>query len=441
MKTALIFFTLQSCAHCPSLPGFSWLGRAGKAGEVAAGGGKAENGARTGADLRGAHVDPAHADGGSLGGELGTPNTKTPFPKGQDAAPKTQLPPLSKSIQPAADAGAIKAAITGALKEPFSKAADIFAKLAPNLYRRLRVLILDSRPRDPQTTATFKAQFKGASASRQYRIVIDTFHSLNSESTFHTTEQMENWAESIGEVMHIEDPHGVQNMMVEAQLQKELCSFMLKAIKENPRSSLYKSLPKFQELEVNLYNRVKLNPQAVSADKSYQKLNGGAEILNLDKWVHPKPDMASTIPVQFQKNKLIAPILARVLYLQDRVATENEVLTPINQLVRIMRDPLLDVKGFGYIHGFKSQNPYTLEDRMAAASALVHLYGTRHQLFKAANLRLFVNSNRIVRKIEEIFVEKPTPSLFLHPNFRRVTEGIDSYKTTRPYVTTPPWDP
>ncbi|MBW0482915.1 hypothetical protein O181_022630 [Austropuccinia psidii MF-1] len=109
-KTALIFFTLQSCVHCVTFPRFSsWMSRAGKAGEMAAGGGKAEDGAKTGADLRGAHVDPAHADGGSLDGKIGTTNPRAPMLKEPAAARRTKISIASDKIRQVALATAIKA--------------------------------------------------------------------------------------------------------------------------------------------------------------------------------------------------------------------------------------------------------------------------------------------------------------------------------------------
>ncbi|MBW0460730.1 hypothetical protein O181_000445 [Austropuccinia psidii MF-1] len=413
LKTALIFFTLQSCAHCAGFPGISsWLSRAGKAGEIAADGGKAENGAKTGADLRGAHVDPAHADGGSLGGKIGSPNTRAPIPKGQDAAPRTKISIAANKIRQVPLAAAIKAGISGALKETSSKAMDIFANFAPNLYRRLRILKLNTRPRELQNIATFEAQFKVASASRKFRMMIDTFHSLTLESVERTTEELEQWAQSVGNVMHIENERGIQSTIVEAQLQWDLCNLLLEAVRRGPESSLRAAAPKFKDLEVNLYDRAQVNPQAFAADRSYLKLKGGAE--------------ATKIPKEFEEDDLFALIFEDVIRDAYKPLTPSQALNPLHKLIDIMKDDVLDFEGYSFLKGFKASNKYTLEQRMSAASAIADLYLMGQKLLMRA--QSFDNGFEIVRETEAIFYTKSYPRGFLHPNYEKIFRTIKDYK-------------
>ncbi|MBW0482916.1 hypothetical protein O181_022631 [Austropuccinia psidii MF-1] len=273
-------------------------------------------------------------------------------------------------------------------------------------------LTVNTRPRELKNIATFEAQFKVASASRKFRMVIDTFHSLTLESAGRTTEELEQWSQSIGNVMHIENERGIQSTIVEAQLQWDLCNLLLEAVRRDAESSLRAAAPKFQELEVNLFNRAQVNPQAFAADRSYLKLKGGAE--------------AAKIPKEFEEDDLFAPIFEDVILSAHKPLELKEALAPLWRLVDIMKDDVLDFEGYLFLNGFKAKNKYTLEQRMSAASAIEDLYLMGQKL--KMGTQGYDNGLMIVTEIEAIFYQSQHPRGFLHPNYENIFWTINDYK-------------
>ncbi|MBW0509756.1 hypothetical protein O181_049471 [Austropuccinia psidii MF-1] len=393
----------------------------GEAGEAAVNGEKTLDGGKSLDKLSNMHLDPANAGNGV---KAKSSEAKVyPLLDSSDSSLKTKLPTSANAVNKAERASIIKATITGTVKEPFYKAADYFAKFSPNLYRRLRLVILNVKPRELPNIVAFQAQFEAATPIRRFRMVIDTFHSLTSEKVAHSSEELVKWSDSIGKVMNLENRGIIQSAMVETQLQKELGNLLLQAAGRDAKSPLRQSARKFKELEISLFKRTEENPQALAADTSYNKVTGGAELMNLEKLAQPTKETVDKIPEDLAKDKFIEPLLSEILATQrTKGYSEKKALAPLNTLIAMMKDDALK-----FDEGAKpASNMHSLEQRTNAALGIVQVYRSRQIIKEEEDAR--VTEDLIIKRIEKVFSKEENSDSFLYPNFKKVYDVIASYK-------------
>ncbi|MBW0479057.1 hypothetical protein O181_018772 [Austropuccinia psidii MF-1] len=418
-----------------SFPAFSWFRRAKTTEDVVGGGVAAADAGSVGKGghgtaqepLNGGHVDPKNAAPSALTVKA---DLKAQKPKLFSQSMPDPRSPNSPSkvvtlFESNRDAAIAVTQRTGKLSEWYSKTLDQVANLFPNFYRRLRTVILMLNPEEDRNIGTFKAHFEAATPNRQSRIVIETFHSLASTRIARKPDELKDWVKGIEEVMKIADKKAFQSTLVETQLQKELCNLLLIASKREQETPLYQSYSDFETLGKNLYDRADAHPESFKADASYENVDWGRQLMNVDKKIYPTLKISKEIENKLMKDSLIKPHLEKILDMQGKVLSKEEVLEPLNKLINIAQDSALkNVKG-DIIISKGEINTYSVDQRTAAVTALQYLY----QLKEVMSLRgqyLELNA-AITERIEEVFGATGDERLFLYPNFMKLKEAINSH--------------
>ncbi|MBW0534698.1 hypothetical protein O181_074413 [Austropuccinia psidii MF-1] len=428
MKTALFFLiilSLHTQSYCIALD----FGGIGKVGKYLRGGTKvADGGADGGHNLAngGAHLDPAHA-GGGLDGKVRDFGGGHPLTKNWPMSPETHIPSHLWAVADTERAAAITASSSGKLPERLSKALDSFAMWAPNLYRRLRTMIFVFKPIKLQGIDAFVLKFGSATPEAQFRMVIDTFHTLTSAKTTHSAEELRNWAKGIGEAMKATEKEALQSPLVETQMQKELCELLLMASKQESNSPFRKTLEDFRELDVTLCDRAGVKRGIFMVNPGYEKrIKWGRELMNIDKDLFRHLKNLNNLAEKLLNEKVTRPILEEVNNNKEVIIDGLQAKQPVMKLLEIAQDPAL--RNLPKSTTVKV-NTYTLDQRTAAISALQYIYQTSKSLLQEQEG--YGQAQVMIAKIEEVFSPLKDGHDFLYPHWKKMRNTIEEQQNLR----------
>ncbi|MBW0464037.1 hypothetical protein O181_003752 [Austropuccinia psidii MF-1] len=432
----LIIFYFQSDVYCPITEVFGAGLRGGaKGGAATADGAKVGDGGHALATLKGGtHVDASHA-GSALDGNIGGLAHGHPLPE----TPHTHLPTSTAGIADVERAAAISASTQGKLAQTFNKAMDTLAVFSPKLYRRLRTVLFVFKPQKLQDLEGFKLKFQGATPKAQFRMVVDTFHTLTSAKATHTTEELANWAKGIGEAMKVADVEAFQSTLVETQMEVELCNLFLTASKRGADSPLQRSTAKFKNLEAALSNRAQLNRGKFESDGSFRRIPWGEagtafvykELMNIHKDLAHDLETAQELRQKVVADKLVGPLFVKIVGQMGKEVPADDLVVRLNSLIEIAEDWTLASK---QLTGIWAQliNKYSLDQRTAAISAIELVHYTI-QSFRPSTDSALARSQALRARLTKVFEERPASESFLPPHWMKMKRNLfpQKYSTAR----------